>query len=76
MKVVGSVVIDGERAERDVEVETFFLSLLKGRARTFAPFCTFFFREVALPERDDLTEEATEDFGMVKRQPELTVAKT
>jgi hypothetical protein len=52
----GSVVIDGERAERDVEVESDALSFLKGRARAFALFCTFFFRDTALPEREDFTE--------------------
>jgi hypothetical protein len=61
----GSVVIDGERAERDVEVETDALSFLKGRARTFAPFFTFFLRDAVLLEREDLVEEAAVDLGIV-----------
>jgi hypothetical protein len=60
----GSVVIDGERAERDVEVEIDFLSFLNGRASAFTLFCTFVFKDAALPERDDLAEEAAVDFGI------------
>ena len=62
-----SVVIDEERAECDIEVETDFLSLLNGQARAFTPFCTFFFTVAAFPERDDLAEEATVDFSIAGR---------
>ena len=61
----GSVVIDGERAKRDGEVETEALSFLKGRARALPPFCTVFFRDAALPEREDLVEEAAIDLAIV-----------
>ena len=41
--------------ECKVEVKMEVLSFLKGWARAFVPFCTFFFKEVAL---EDSTEEA------------------
>ena len=63
------MVMDGEQAEHDVEVavDTVFLSLLKGWAMAFVPFCTFFFRDAALPEREDLVEEAAVDFSIRER---------
>jgi hypothetical protein len=64
----GSVVIDGERAERDVEVETDALSFLKGRVRIFAPFFMFFLRDAVLLEREDLVEEAAVDLGIVEER--------
>jgi hypothetical protein len=44
------------------------LSFLNGRAKAFTPFCTFFFKDAALPETvEDFVEAASVDLGMMER---------
>lgn len=57
-----------ERIERVEAVEIVLLSFLNGRARAVAPFCTVFFKDLALLDTlEDLVEEVSGDFAMMEK---------
>jgi hypothetical protein len=57
-----------EHIERVEAVEIDFLSFLNGQAMAFAPFCTDFLRDVALPEIEDLVELVLIEFTIMQNR--------
>ena len=70
LPVVRPVAVDWECDEGDLEhsVDKEVFSFLNGCAITLVPFFTDFLRDAALPEKvEDFIEEASVDFGILKR---------
>ena len=62
-----------ERIEHFEAVEIVVLSFLKGHARAVAPFCTVFFKDLALLDTlEDLVEEVSVDFAIMEKGAGVT----